>query len=58
MCVMCVCAPELYRWNFTVGEVKLSLVESEWDEFSCAPPGRDWSVQVDVATGTLYTIGR
>ena len=45
------------RWNFTVGDVSLSLVEGmEEGELSCLAGSLDWSVRIDAAAGLLVAV--
>lgn len=48
------------RWNFTVGEVQLGLVEGEeeGEELSYLPDQPEWAVQVDTAGGRVYAVKR
>lgn len=49
-----------FRWNFTVGEVQLGLVEGEeeGEELSYLPDQPEWAVQVDTAGGRVYAVKR
>ena len=53
------CSPSS-RWNFTVGEMQLGLVEGEeeGEEVSYLPDQPEWAVQVDTAGGRVYAVKR
>ena len=55
----------LCRWNFTVGELEISLVEGEQEAGvgreegpSCLSVPGDWMMQVDSSQGVLNAVRR